>query len=238
MSQLTFWIATADAAISRRWETLLTREGWKVVVEGDLQRFAADAAKSRYGIALLDWELSAAATAANIKRLKARGAGLSVVLVSEPTLSPDSIIAVLEAGADDHFLKSIDDKLLLAKLKAHMRRLLPSLASALDILVAPGGEIKVDRSKHEALVKGTRGRMVSVHGLTRTEFALLTLFLEQPGKVLERQFIMEAAWKNQGGDIRPGTVDKHIESLRRKLGRYGKMVRTIYGVGYAFREKE
>lgn len=238
MSQLTFWVVTADDTVSRHWETLLTREGWHVVVENDLARFAADAAAQRYGVALLDWDLSRAATAANIKRIKAKANGLSIILISAPTLVPDKVIDVLEAGADDHFLKNIDDKLLLAKLKAHMRRILPSLASALDILVSPGGEVKLDRSKHEALVKGTRGRMTAIRGLTRTEFQLLTLFLEQPGKVLERQFIMEMAWKNQGVDIRPGTVDKHIESLRRKLGRYGSMVRTIYGVGYAFRDKE
>ena len=58
----------------------------------------------------------------------------------------------------------------------------------------------------------------------------------KPGKVLERRFIMETVWQGAGGDIRPGTVDKHIESLRRKLGRYGEMVCTVYGVGYAFRE--
>ncbi|MFH2204053.1 MAG: response regulator transcription factor [Elusimicrobiota bacterium] len=237
MSQLLFWVVSSDTAVSRRWETLLTREGWPVTVEPDLQRFAAEAVKSRYGVALLDWDLSRAATAANIRKIKARAAGVSFILISDATLVPDKVIEVLEAGADDHFLKNIHDNLLLAKLKAHMRRILPSLASALDVVVSPGGEIKIDRSKHEALVKGTRGRMVGIPGLTRTEFSILALFLEQTGKVLERQFIMEAVWKDQGDDIRPGTVDKHIESLRRKLGRYGKMVQTIYGVGYAFREK-
>ncbi len=238
MSQLTFWIVTADDRVSRHWDILLTHEGWQVVVESDLQRFAAEAARQRYGVALLDWDLARAATATNIKRIKAKANGVSFILISAPTLAPDKVIDALEAGADDHFLKNIDDKLLLAKLKAHMRRILPSLASALDVRVSPGGEVKLDRSKREALVKGTHGRMVAIHGLTRTEFQLLTLFLEQPGKVLERQFIMETVWKNQGGDIRPGTVAKHIESLRRKLGRYGAMVRTIYGVGYAFKEKE
>ena len=70
----------------------------------------------------------------------------------------------------------------------------------------------------------------------RTEFNLLTLFLEQPGKVLERRFIMETVWKGEEPDIRPGTVDKHVESLRRKLGKHGAKLRTVYGVGYAFRE--
>lgn len=238
MSQLTFWVVSSDTAVSRRWETVLTREGWHVGVAPDMQGFLNDVEACRYGVALLDWDIARAATAAHVRRIKAKIGELSIILVSAPTLHPDGVIEVLEAGADDHFLKNIDDKLLLAKLKAHMRRLLPALASALDIVVSPGGELKLDRCKHTVWVKGTRGRMVALPGLTRTEFQLLALFLQHTDKVLERQYIMEAVWKEEGGDIRPGTVDKHVESLRRKLGRYGKMVRTVYGVGYAFREKE
>lgn len=236
MSQLIFWIVTADSALSRKWESLLARQGWQMEIENDFAGFAAAAVKSRYGIALVDWDLSRGATASSVKRLKSRAPGVSVVLVSGTGLAPEKVIEVLEAGADDHFHKNIDDKLFLAKLKAHLRRLLPSLAAALNILKSPGGEVKIDRSSHEAWIRGTRGRLVLVSGLTRTEFQLLTLFLEQPGKVLERRFIMETVWQGAGGDIRPGTVDKHIESLRRKLGRFGDMLRTIYGVGYAFRE--
>lgn len=236
MSQLNFWIVTADSALGRKWESLLARQGWQAIMENDFTRFAAAAAKSRYGIALVDWDLSRGATATSVKRLKTRAPGVSVILVSGSGLAPDRVIDVLEAGADDHFQRNIDDKLFLAKLKAHLRRLLPSLAAALNVLKSPGGEVKLDRSSHEAWVRGTRGRLVPVSGLTRTEFQLLTLFLEQPGKVLERRFIMETVWQGLAGDIRPGTVDKHVESLRRKLGRIGDMVRTIYGVGYAFRE--
>ena len=72
--------------------------------------------------------------------------------------------------------------------------------------------------------------------MTPTEFQLLALFLERSGKVLERRFIVEAVWQGEGEDIHPGTVDKHIESLRRKLGRSGTLVRTVYGVGYGLRE--
>ena len=72
--------------------------------------------------------------------------------------------------------------------------------------------------------------------LTPTEFRLLALFLEQPNRVFDRRDIVEFVWQGEAGDIRPGTVDKHIESLRRKLGRLGSRVRTVYGVGYGYRE--
>jgi DNA-binding response OmpR family regulator len=236
MAQLTFWIVSSDGPMAGRWEGVLHREGWTVVVERDLSAFLDRVAEGRFGIALLDWDSARGGSAGAVRQVRAKAPGVSVILVSEPELSAAKVIEVLEAGADDHFRKDLDEKLLAAKLKAHLRRILPSMASVLDVLKSPGGEVKLDRAQHAAWVKGTRGRWAPVVGLTRTEFQLLTLFLEQPGKVLEQQFILEAVWRGESVDVQPGTVDKHIESLRRKLGRYGPMVRTVYGVGYAFRE--
>ncbi|MFC1679536.1 response regulator transcription factor [Elusimicrobiota bacterium] len=237
MTQVTFWIVSADSARGRQWETVLAREGWPVTVLGSFEALLADAADKRFGIALVDWDVMRLRLADGLKKLKSASTGISMILTSDPGLSADKLISVLEAGADDHFLNTIDDRLLVAKLKAHLRRLLPSLAAVLDVLKSPSGEIKLDRSEQQAWLKGTRGRWVPVSGLTRTEFQFLALFLEQPGKVLERHFIMENVWK--GGDyadIRPGTVDKHIESLRRKLGRFSGMIRTVYGVGYVLQD--
>ncbi|MFH1723825.1 MAG: response regulator transcription factor [Elusimicrobiota bacterium] len=236
MTSLGFWIVGVESARAKRWETLLTREGWQVSVSDDFEALLADAAERRLGIALVDWAALRARAAEALRRLKSRTAGISVILVSGPGLGPEKVIGVLEAGADDHFVDDIDDRLFLAKLKAHLRRILPSLASALDVLKSPGGELKLDRSQHEAWIKGARGRWSPVRGLTGTEFRFLALFLEQPGKVLERHYFLENVWKGNYDDVRPGTVDKHIESLRRKLGRCGSMIRTVYGVGYAFRE--
>jgi len=238
MSQLNFWIVTADGSRAKKWETLLMREGWQVGSLGSVEALLADAAKKRFGIALVDWELSRGRTPDGLRRLKGASTGVSTILISDPGINPDHVIAALEAGADDHFLNTIDDKLLVAKLKAHLRRILPSLAAALDVLKSPGGEVKLDRSQQQAWLKGTRGRWVAIPGLTRTEFRFLTLFLEHPGKVLERHYILENVKKGDYTDIRPGTVDKHVESLRRKLGRFNFMIRTVYGIGYVFQESK
>jgi len=236
MSQLTFWILGADTIRLRKWETALSREGWQVSPQTRYDALQAHVTAERFGIVLLDWNVLKARVPEGIKRLKAASSGASIILTSDTDLGPDHVIAALEAGCDDHFHHDIDEKLLTAKLKAHLRRILPSLASALDILKSPGGEIKLDRSRQEAWIKGTRTRWTPVSGLTPTEFHFLALFLEQPGKALDRAFILDSVSKGKAVDIRPGTVDKHIESLRRKLGRYGSMICSIYGVGYAFRE--
>jgi len=238
LSQLTFWIAGTDTVRLRRWETLFTREGWQVATHSDIGALTQDAAQKRFGIVLFGHDLAGAKTAEGVKRVKAASAGISVILTSGPEIDPMQIIDILDAGADDHFPDQIDDRLLLAKLKAHLRRILPSLASALDVIKSPGGELKVDRSQQQAWSKGTRNRWVTVPGLTPTEFQFLSLFLERPGRVLERHFFLDSVWKGKAEDVRPGTVDKHVESLRRKLGKHGDLIKTVYGVGYALRDGE
>ncbi|HAH08049.1 MAG TPA: hypothetical protein DCM05_16250 [Elusimicrobia bacterium] len=235
MPQLTFWVVQPEAALHKRWEYLLSREGWSVRLEGDFAAFCSAAGQERLGIALVA-HAALKGDAEALRRFKAKAPGMSIILTSPPGLDPDKVIAALDAGADDHFLDTLDDRLLLAKLKAHLRRILPSMASALDVLKSPGGELKLDRSKQTAWVKDGKGRWKAVEDLTPTEFQLLALFLERAGKVLERRFIVDAIWHGEGEQIRPGTVDKHIESLRKKLGRCGAMVRTVYGVGYGLRE--
>ncbi|PCI31598.1 MAG: hypothetical protein COB53_12985 [Elusimicrobia bacterium] len=236
MSQLTFWILASDINRLRRWETTLSREGWQVSPQTRYEALQADVAKERFGIVLLDWGVLKARTPEGVKRLRAASTGASIILTSNTDLDPDKVIDAFDTGCDDHFYHDLDDRLLTAKLKAHLRRILPSLASALDVLKSPGGEVKLDRSRQEAWIKGTRARWTPITGLTPTEFLFLALFLEQPGKALDRAFILESVSKGKAIDIRPGTVDKHIESLRRKMGRYGSMICSIYGVGYAFRE--
>lgn len=236
MSQLVFWIVASDPVRARRWETLMTREGWPVVIAPDIAALASDVAAQRFGLILADWSELKPRPDEALRRIKAASSGVSVVVISRAEDSADKVIAALEAGCDDSFSDDIDERLLLAKVKAHLRRILPSLASALDVLKSAGGELKIDRSRQEAWIKGTRQRWSLIGGLTRTEFDFLALFLQQPGKVLERGFILETVWKGQSAEVQPGTVDKHVESLRRKLGRYGPLIRTIYGVGYALRE--
>ncbi|MFA6092354.1 MAG: response regulator transcription factor [Elusimicrobiota bacterium] len=233
---LIFWVVQSDAALARRWEYLFTREGWNVRLEGDFSGFFSEAEKNRMGLALIAYD-AIEGGAEGLRSLKRSIPGLSVILTSGPGLDSGKVIECLEAGADDHFIDALDDRLLLAKLKAHLRRSLPSMASALDVLRSPKGDIKLDRASRQVFLRESRAKWNTLTDMTPTEFRLLALFLEQPGKVFGRRDIVESLWKGEGGDIRPGTVDKHIESLRRKLGRFGAKVRTVYGVGYGFQEE-
>ena len=232
-----FWIVNPDTPTTMRWESILRREQWTVHRAPDVDAFAQVADSREAGLALVDWAALGTSQNATLKKLKEKLPAISLILTSSPDISNDRIIETLEAGVDDFFANTIDEGIMKAKLRAHLRRLLPSFANALNVLKSRTGDVKVDRSTWEVSIKGKDGKYVVNTKLTRTEMELLALFLERPGAAMERRFIVDTVWKSEADSIRPGTVDKHIESLRKKLGRVGSRIQTVYGVGYAFREE-
>lgn len=212
------------------------QEGWASSVHEALEAFLGAVGSNSAGLALVDWDCLAPAPAQAVEALKLRAPRVSVMLTAGAALTDDQVIAVLESGADDFFPHVIHTDLLLAKLKAHLRRLRPAPSRPLDVLKSPRGDIKLDRARRQLRLKGPGGRWRNQTDLTPTELELLTLFFLRPGVALERRFIVESLWRGAQDEIRPGTVDKHVESLRRKMGRLGSRIKTIYGVGYAYRD--
>ena len=158
-----------------------------------------------------------------------RGAGNSVpVLMLTARTEVDSRVAGLDAGADDYLPKPFALAELLARLRALLRR-----AGSDD------GGADVLRFSDLQLDLGTREvrRGDAAIDLTRTEFALLELFLRNPRQVLTRSIIFERVW---GYDFGPtsNSLDVYIGYLRRKTedGGGSRLIHTVRGVGYALRE--
>ena len=158
-----------------------------------------------------------------------RGAGNSVpVLMLTARTEVDSRVAGLDAGADDYLPKPFALAELLARLRALLRR-----AGSDD------GGAGVLRFSDLQLDLGTREvrRGDAAIDLTRTEFALLELFLRNPRQVLTRSIIFERVW---GYDFGPtsNSLDVYIGYLRRKTedGGGSRLIHTVRGVGYALRE--
>lgn len=159
------------------------------------------------------------------RRLRMQGDATPVLMLTARA-EVDSRVAGLDAGADDYLPKPFALAELLARLRALMRR-----AGAGDGDALRFADLELDPGTREVRRGG------AAIDLTRTEFALLELFLRNPRQVLTRSVIFERVW---GYDFGPtsNSLDVYIGYLRRKTedGGMPRLIHTVRGVGYALRE--
>jgi len=155
-----------------------------------------------------------------------RTAAVPIVMLTARGEEAD-IVAGLELGADDYLTKPFSPRVLLARIRAVLRRL-HTESVAEDAVITHHGLV-LHPGRHEVLVEG------QPVPLTLTEFRVLHLLARHPGWVFTRNQIIAAT---QGADVSvtERAVDVHIVSLRRKLGAIGEAIETIRGVGYRLQE--
>jgi two-component system phosphate regulon response regulator PhoB len=154
-----------------------------------------------------------------------RTAALPVVMLTARGEEAD-VVAGLELGADDYVTKPFSPRVLLARIKAVLRRR-KELSRPDAALKA--GDLAIDPGRHEVLIKG---RPVE---LTHTEFKILHFLAGRKGWVFTRYQIVDGV-QGQDAAVTDRSVDVHIVSLRRKLGACGERIQTVRGVGYRFKE--
>lgn len=166
------------------------------------------------------------------KRLKnnPETAAISIIMVTAKGEEAD-IVTGLELGADDYIAKPFSPRVLMARVRAVMRRResenQPEAVPEDKPIVRDKLEIYPER--HMVLCAGQPVE------LTATEFRLLMLLVRRPGRVFTRQQIIEQIHGGQSA-VTDRSVDVQVVSLRRKLDDEGELVQTIRGVGYRFRE--
>lgn len=150
-----------------------------------------------------------------------------VLLISGAYRNTKDLVRGLEMGADDYMTKPIPPDFLLARLEALLRR----VAWRSDLAPVPRlrlGPLTIDEGEHTVRLNDQEVR------LTPLEFELLAFMVQHPNRVLTRGLILEKVWKSEPS-MNTRTVDKHVESLRKKLGAVGKKIDTVVGVGYVLR---
>jgi len=156
--------------------------------------------------------------------------GLPVLLLTAKGEDED-VAKGLDGGADDYVTKPFSPKVLVARVKAALRRRReaapPEEASGQATFTIHG--IRIDPGRHQVTVDG------SPVALTATEFAILALFASRPGWVFSRQQIIDAV-RGAHYVITPRAVDVQVFGLRRKLGSRGSLIETVRGVGYRLKE--
>ncbi len=153
-------------------------------------------------------------------------AKIPIVMLTARGEEIDRIIG-LELGADDYIVKPFSPRELVLRVKAILRRH-SGFEDTCDVLRA--GQIILDKARHRVTV-GQR----EVE-LTPMEFKLLATLMERRGRVQTREILLNDVW-GMDAEVYSRTVDTHIKRLREKLGKAGKMIETVVGVGYKLRDE-
>ncbi len=141
------------------------------------------------------------------------------------------IVKGLELGADDYILKPYDNDELVARIRAHLRRVPKSAMS--EELVFDGGRFQINFLNREVLVDG------AIRNLTPKEFGLLSVLARNAGRVVTRQELVSEAWGSEYGDA-IDSLKLYIHYLRKKVERdanHPEYILTSRGVGYRFANK-
>ena len=179
----------------------------------------------RFDLLLLDWMLPDGSGADVLQWVRENlGWDMPIVVVTAHA-DEENVITALSAGADDYVVKPPKLTELLARLTAVARRAKPTGLSIFRL-----GVYEADMQRHTLLIDGQPVVM------TQKEFDLSVYVLQNPGKLLSRDHLLNKVW-GLNADIDTRTVDTHISRLRKKLlldGSKGWKLVPIYGYGYRF----
>ena len=203
----------------------VTKEGFKVETATTGEEALKKAKSNLPNVILLDRMLPGIDGIEVCRLLKADSKTSSIPIIMLTAKGEESdVVSGLEVGADDYMTKPFSPRELIARIRAILRRHKAPPAGEIT-----RGKITIDGTKHKVSVLGKEIE------LTITEFRLLECLAGRPGVVFSRDQILDAVGAD-GSMVYDRTVDAHVKSLRRKLGRAKDYIETVRGVGYRFRE--
>ncbi|MCL2761698.1 MAG: response regulator transcription factor [Treponema sp.] len=227
----TILIIEDDPEIQELLSFSMTREGWKLAQAKTGEEGLDYLKKNKVNCILLDIMLPGMDGLRVLKKIKEHEQYRNTPVIMTTARGEESdIITGLELGADDYVVKPYSPKVLIARIRAGLRRQEES-GSKVKLRVWQHGGLKLDADRHAAFLHDKS------LDLFATEFALLQHFLSHPDIVFTRSQIINAI---RGPDypVTDRSVDVQILGLRKKLGEAGEMIETIRGVGYRLKVPE
>jgi DNA-binding response OmpR family regulator len=229
VSEQTVLVVDDEEAIAEAVRARLESEGYRVLVAGDGPQAIRVNEEQHPDLVVLDLMLPGMDGLEVCKEIQ-RERWTPVLMLTARTEEADKV-AGLAVGADDYLTKPFSLRELAARVKAILRRMERMRGSKEEGPIERAGLI-VDPSRRRVTVDDDE------IPLTPLEFEILLALAREPGVVLGRDQLMDRVWGYRdyaGGRV----VDSHVARIRRKLGEDGndpRFIRTVHGVGYAFKE--
>jgi DNA-binding response OmpR family regulator len=208
-----------EPALARSLRMGLEDELHVVRVEHDGQEALFRALTGEFDLIVLDRMLPRFSGDDICRRLRLDGVVVPILMLTARDATSD-VVAGLDAGADDYLTKPFSFEVLLARVRALLRR---TVGQSSDERIV--GPLRIDASRH--LVWWHDREVV----LTAKEFQILDALAARPGRVFSKAQLARAAWE---GDPQDNVIEVHISHLRRKLA--PDVIRTVRGVGYVLEE--
>jgi DNA-binding response OmpR family regulator len=202
----------------------LAEEGYAVTLAADGTAGLSMAQSNEFDLILLDVMLPGLDGFTVARRLRADGLRTPILMLTARDASPD-IVRGLDLGADDYLTKPFSFEVLLARIRALLRRGPATQDVHLEV-----GTVRLDPASRQV------SRAGETVALTRTEFLLLEFLMRRAGQVVPRATLIEGVW-GYDRDVENNTLDAFIRLLRTKVeGTDGpKLIHTVRGVGYLIR---
>ncbi len=202
----------------------LEREGYRVEIAEDGKSGLQKLSESSFDLIVLDWMLPRISGLEICKTIR-QNKNLTPILMVTARADSADIVLGLETGANDYVTKPFEIPVLMARVRALLRR----TTASKDVFEV--GSLRASLSTHEVTCSQQKIE------LTLNEFKMLVALLEKTGSVMTREKLIEKV-QGSGVSVIDRTVDTHVFGLRKKLGPCGELIETIRGVGYRLRALE
>ena len=226
MNDITILVVDDESRMRKLIKDFLIKKNYNILEaeDGEKALKVYNENKNKIKLILLDVMMPKLDGWSVLRQIRQENKSLPIVMLTARAEEQDELFG-FELGVDEYITKPFSPKILVARVEAILKRSIPEAKELKD---------------YDGIVIDNEGRTVTVDGklveLSFREYELLKYLLENENIALSRDKILNTVWNyDYYGDSR--TIDSHIKKIRHKLGKKGKHIQTIRGIGYKFEIK-